>query len=124
MSLRIRNALGVRRISSTSVRDTYRSKRTPIASKPVEGCEPAIIQDEKLQDELIKEATQSNCTALVPINNINNNNINNNNFITKNAKLTALARVDIVKALQNTRAKYKTKKEADSIFLDLYNSGL
>ena len=43
------------------------AKRTPIASKPVEGCEPAIIQDEKLQDELIKEATQSNCTALVPI---------------------------------------------------------
>ena len=119
MSLRIRNALGVRRISSTSVRDTYRSKRTPIASKPVEGCEPAIIQDEKLQDELIKEATQSNCTALVPI-----NNINNKNFITESAKLTALARVDIVKALQNMRAKYKTKKEADSIFLDLYNSGL
>ena len=48
------------------------AKRTPIASKPVEGCEPAIIQDEKLQDELIKEATLSNCTALVPINNIDN----------------------------------------------------
>ena len=77
---------------------------------------------EKLQDELIKETTQSNCTALVPIN--NTNNINNNNFITESAKLTALARVDIVKALQNMRAKYKTKKEADSIFLDLYNSGI
>ncbi len=110
---------GRHRISSTSVRDTHRSKRTPIASKPVEGCEPAIIQDEKLQDELIKEATQSNCAALVPI-----NNINNKNFITESAKLTALARVDIVKALQNMRAKYKTKKEADSIFLDLYNSGM
>ena len=73
----------------------------------------------KLQDELIKEATQSNCTILVPI-----NNINNKNFITESAKLTALARVDIVKALQNMRAKYKTKKEADSIFLDLYNSGM
>ena len=84
--------------------------------------EPEI--QEKLQDELIKEATQSNCTALVPINNINNNNINNKNFITESAKLTALARVDIVKALQNMRAKYKTKKEADSIFLDLYNSGM
>ena len=95
------------------------AKRTSIASNPVEGCEPAIIQDKILQDELIKEATQSNCTALVPI-----NNINNKNFITESAKLTALARVDIVKALQNMRAKYKTKKEADSIFLDLYNSGL
>ena len=79
--------------------------------------EPEI--QEKLQDELIKEATQSNCTALVPI-----NNINNKNFITESAKLTALARVDIVKALQNMRTKYKTKKEADSIFLDLYNSGM
>lgn len=77
---------------------------------------------EKLQDELIKETTQSNCTALVPINNINNTN--NKNFITESAKLTALARVDIVKALQNMRTKYKTKKEADSIFLDLYNSGM
>lgn len=72
--------------------------------------EPEI--QEKLQDELIKEVTQSNCTALVPI-----NNINNKNFITESAKLTALARVDIVKALQNMRTKYKTKKEADSIFL-------
>ena len=61
----------------------------------------------------------------IPINNINNtNNINNKNFITESAKLTALARVDIVKALQNMRTKYKTKKEADSIFLDLYNSGM
>ena len=83
--------------------------------------EPEI--QEKLQDELIKEATQSNCTALVPINNIDNN-INNKNFITESAKLTALARVDIVKALQNMRTKYKTKKEADSVFLDLYNSGM
>ena len=83
--------------------------------------EPEI--QEKLQDELIKETTQSNCTALVPINSISNN-INNKNFITESAKLTALARVDIVKALQNMRAKYKTKKEADSIFLDLYNSGM
>ena len=44
--------------------------------------------------------------------------------MTESAKLTALARVDIVKALQNMRTKYKTKKEADSIFLDLYNSGM
>lgn len=63
--------------------------------------EPEI--QEKLQDELIKEVTQSNCTALVPI-----NNINNKNFITESAKLTALARVDIVKALQNMRTKYIT----------------
>ncbi len=75
---------------------------------------------EKLQDELIKEATQSNCTALVPL----NSTTKYPTFISESAKLTALARVDIVKALQNIRTKYKTKKEADSVFLDLYNSGM
>ena len=80
--------------------------------------EPEI--QEKLQDELIKEATQSNCTALVPL----NSTTKYPTFISESAKLTALARVDIVKALQNIRTKYKTKKEADSIFLDLYNSGM
>ena len=80
--------------------------------------EPEI--QEKLQDELIKEATQSNCTALFPL----NSTTKYPTFISESAKLTALARVDIVKALQNMRTKYKTKKEADSIFLDLYNSGM
>ena len=80
--------------------------------------EPEI--QEKLQDELIKEATQSNCTALVPL----NSTTKYPTFISESAKLTALARVDIVKALQNMRTKYKTKKEADSVFLDLYNSGM
>ena len=68
--------------------------------------EPEI--QEKLQDELIKEATQSNCTALVPL----NSTTKYPTFISESAKLTALARVDIVKALQNIRTKYKTKKEA------------
>ena len=67
--------------------------------------EPEI--QEKLQDELIKEATQSNCTALVPL----NSTTKYPTFISESAKLTALARVDIVKALQNIRTKYKTKKE-------------
>ena len=38
--------------------------------------------------------------------------------------MNALARVDIVTALINIRNKYPTKKEADDVFLDLYNSGL
>ena len=63
--------------------------------------EPEI--QEKLQDELIKEATQSNCTALVPL----NSTTKYPTFISESAKLTALARVDIVKALQNIRTKYK-----------------
>ena len=80
--------------------------------------EPEV--QEKLQDELIKEATQSNCTALVPL----DTKPKYPTFSAESAKLTALARVDVVKALQNIRSKYKTKKEADSIFLDLYNSGM
>ncbi len=72
---------------------------------------------EKLEDEEIK----SKSTALVPINNINNNRIN---FTSENARLTALARVDIISALEIIRKRYSTKKEADSIFIELYNSGL
>lgn len=66
---------------------------------------------EKLEDETIKS------TALIPVE-------NKVNFISENAKLNALARVDIVTALFNLRTKYQTKKEADEIFLDLYNSGM
>lgn len=66
---------------------------------------------EKLENEEIKS------TALIPVE-------NKVNFISENAKLNALARVDIVTALFNLRTKYQTKKEADEIFLDLYNSGM
>ena len=71
--------------------------------------EPEI--QEKLEDEEIKT------TSLVPIE-------NKTNFISENAKMNALARVDIVTALMNIRSKYPTKKEADDVFLDLYNSGM
>ena len=71
---------------------------------------------EKLEDEEIK----SKSTALVPINNINNRI----NFVSENARLTALARVDIISALETIRKRYPTKKEADSTFIELYNSGL
>ena len=66
---------------------------------------------EKLENEEIKS------TALIPVE-------NKLNFISENAKLNALARVDIVTALFNLRTKYQTKKEADEVFLDLYNSGM
>lgn len=64
---------------------------------------------EKLEDETIKSM------ALIPIE-------NKVNFISENAKLNALARVDIITALFNLRTKYQTKKEADEVFLNLYNS--
>ena len=66
---------------------------------------------EKLEDEEIKS------TSLIPID-------SKINFVSENAKMNALARVDIVTALMNIRNKYPTKKEADEVFLDLYNSGL
>ena len=65
----------------------------------------------KLENEEIKS------TALIPVE-------NKVNFISENAKLNALARVDIITALFNLRTKCQTKKEADEVFLNLYNSGM
>ena len=69
----------------------------------------------EIQDRLDEEELKT--TAIVPFE-------NKVNFVSENARLTALARVDIVTALYNIRKKYSTKKEADSVFLDLYNSGM
>lgn len=60
---------------------------------------------EKLEDEEIRG------TSLVPILN------QEPTFISEKAKMTALARVDILHALLNIRGKYSTKKEADSVLL-------
>lgn len=68
-----------------------------------------------VQELLIKNETKT--TALVPLN-------YQPNFTSESAKLIAYARLDIVKSLINLRKNYKTKKEADSVFLDLYNSGM
>ena len=73
---------------------------------------PRIIQDEKLREGNTKS------TALVPL------NCQPTTFVSESARLTSLARLDIVKALLNYRKKFTTKKEADSTFLDLYNSGM
>lgn len=74
--------------------------------------EPEI--QEKLEDEEMK------CTALVPV----NNKPQTPSFMSEKARMTALARVDVVNELLKVRTQYKTKKEADSVFLELYNSGL
>ena len=73
---------------------------------------PRIIQDEKLREGNTKS------TALVPL------NYQPTTFVSESARLTSLARLDIVKALLNYRKRFTTKKEADSMFLDLYNSGM
>jgi hypothetical protein len=70
----------------------------------------------KIQEKIRENENVS--TALVPL------NYKPQTFVSESTRLTALARVDIVKALLNLRLKYQTKKEADSVFLDLYNSGM
>ena len=70
----------------------------------------------EIQQKLREGNTKS--TALVPL------NYQPTTFISESARLTSLARLDIVKALLNYRKRFSTKKEADSMFLDLYNSGM
>lgn len=69
-----------------------------------------------IQQKLREGNTKS--TALVPL------NYQPTTFVSESPRLTSLARLDIVKALLNYRKRFTTKKEADSMFLDLYNSGM
>ncbi len=62
---------------------------------------------------------ENKTTALVPL-----NNNKQAEFVSDKTKMTANYRANIVAALQKLRKKYSTKKEADTVFLDLYNSGL
>ncbi len=62
---------------------------------------------------------ENKTTALVPL-----NNNKQAGFISDKTKMTANYRANIIVALQKLRKKYSTKKEADTVFLDLYNSGL
>ena len=70
----------------------------------------------ELQDKLRRNENKS--TELVPL------NYQPPQFISDQAKITANFRINIVLALIKFRKKYTTKKQADSDFLDLYNSGL
>jgi len=70
----------------------------------------------ELQDKLRKNEQKS--TELVPL------NYKSPQFVSDQAKITANFRLNIVLALIKFRRKYSTKKQADSDFLDLYNSGL
>ena len=70
----------------------------------------------ELQNKLRENENKS--TALVP------KNYQPPQFVSDNAKITANFRINIVLALIKFRKNYSTKKQADSEFLDLYNSGL
>lgn len=65
----------------------------------------------------LREA-ENKTTALVP------HNYKEPDFVSDKTKLTANYRANIVVAVQKLRKKYPTKKEADTTFLELYNSGL
>ena len=108
--------------SNRSIRLAIQQGKYIARKVPVPGGETYEVLYSSLEPEvqdLIDEAElKSNSTALVPINNFKEN------FTSESAKLKALARVDVISALENLRKKYSTKKEADAVFLDLYNSGL
>lgn len=70
----------------------------------------------ELQDKLRKNEKKT--TALVPL------NYQPPQFVSDQAKITANFRLNIVLASIKFRKKYSIKKQADSDFLDLYNSGL
>ena len=61
---------------------------------------------------------ENKTTAIAPL------NYKPINFVSDKTRITANFRANIVVALQKLRKQYSTKKEADSVFLDLYNSGL
>ena len=70
----------------------------------------------ELQDKLRKNENKT--TEFVPL------NYQPPRFLSDQAKMTANFRLNIIIALIKFRNKYSTKKQADSDFLDLYNSGL
>ena len=70
----------------------------------------------ELQQKLREAENKS--TKLVPL------NYKSETLVTDKAKLTRNHRMNIVKAALEKRKNYKTIKESDSDFLDLYNTGL
>ena len=70
----------------------------------------------ELQQKLRK--AENKTTELVPL------NYKSEILVTDKAKLTRNHRMNIVKAALEKRKNYKTIKESDSDFLDLYNTGL
>lgn len=70
----------------------------------------------ELQQKLREAENKS--TELVPL------NYKAETIVTDKAKLTRNRRMNIVKAALEKRKNYKTIKESDSDFLDLYNTGL
>ena len=70
--------------------------------------------ESEIQEKLIDEEIKSH--SLIPVN-------NHSEFRTQKLKTEALAKVDLITSLKDFRNHFRTQKEADLTFLELYNSG-
>lgn len=68
----------------------------------------------EFQEALLME--KQACYSLVPL-------APQKSFTAENARLKALARIDLLNALKNFETKYPTKKQAWGVFIEIYNSG-
>lgn len=123
------NYINIKEISKAKGLKSTRSLRLEI-NKPeskyisrdvkVNGGSSYEILFSSLEPELqqkLREA-ENKSTELVPL------NYNSEILVTDKAKLTRNHRMNIVKMALEKRKNYKTIKESDSDFLDLYNTGL
>mgnify|MGYP003571317956 CR=1 FL=1 len=70
--------------------------------------------ESEIQDKLIDEEIKSH--SLIPVN-------NHSKFKTEKLKIEALAKVDLITSFDNFSKHFKTKKEAEKSFLEIYNTG-
>lgn len=108
------------RIEINKENSKYKARKVPVKGGYTYEIEFSTLEPE-VQEKLIDEEIKSH--ALIPLNNNINNIEGKSEFRTEKLKLEALAKVDIIKAVWELRAKCRTQKEADFTFLELYNSG-
>jgi len=94
-------------------KNKYSARKVPVKGGYTYEIEFSTLEPE-IQEKLIDEQIKSH--SLVPVN-------NKSEFKTEKLKVEALAKVDIINAVRELRAKCRTQKEADFTFLELYNSG-
>ena len=120
--INIKEIAEVKNISTRAIRLKLNNPDNGYISREikVKGGTSYEILFSSLEPETQKLLLESNkkSTALIPL------NYKPPQFVSDSAKMTANFRTNIVVALQKLRKNYPTKKEADSVFLDLYNSGL
>lgn len=108
------------RIEINKENSKYKARKVPVKGGYTYEIEFSTLEP-CIQEKLIDEEIKSH--ALIPVNKNINNTEKKSEFKTEKLKLEALAKVDIIKAVRELRAKCRTQKEADLTFLELYNSG-